>query len=236
MPGEQGPQGLPGIQGAQGIQGEQGPAGTDANVQMVAGVGIVGSGSTLEATSTISVDVGTGAGQIPQLDSEGKLPSSVLPESEASGGGVKFAYLKDIKPSGVPGGSCTAGNWQVRDLTTVEGDSSIVSLNADNTFVLQAGTYQLDGQAPAYLLNRHQIVIRNEDTGANLLIGTSSFGNTSFGTLTYSYVTGQIVLTMPTRLSLRHRCATGMDTYGLGIPHSFDTPELYGMIKIVKSE
>lgn len=49
-----------------------------------AGTGLTGGGD-LTANRTLSVDVGTGAGQIPQLDSGGKLNSSVLPASVTGG-------------------------------------------------------------------------------------------------------------------------------------------------------
>jgi hypothetical protein len=245
-PGAQGLQGPAGAQGPQGIQGPQGepgiqgPAGSDANVQLVAGVGLVGAGTTLGATSTIAVDVGTEPGQIPQLGADGKLPSSVLPEPveplPQAGSALKFAYLKDIKPSGAHGGTCRSGGWLVRDLTTLQGDSSFVSLNGDNTFILQPGTYHLEGQAPAFLLNMHQAVLRNEDNSSDVLVGTSAMGNSSFGSLTLSYITGQVTLTQPTRLSIRHRCTLTMNNFGFGVAHSFGTPEIYSILKIIKAE
>ncbi|WP_157684782.1 hypothetical protein, partial [Bdellovibrio bacteriovorus] len=47
---------------------------------ITAGTGLTGGGN-LSADRTLSVDVGTGAGQIPQLDSSGKLAVSVIPSS-----------------------------------------------------------------------------------------------------------------------------------------------------------
>src|SRR5690606_21247003 len=56
---------------------------------------------------------------------------------------TRVAYLKDVKPSGTAGGTFTSGSWQTRDLNTIEGDSSFVSL-ASNQFTLQPGTYHIE--------------------------------------------------------------------------------------------
>lgn len=59
---------------------------TPANVvrTITAGTGLTGGGD-LTANRTLSVDLGTGAGQIPQLDGSGKLNISILPSSIVDG-------------------------------------------------------------------------------------------------------------------------------------------------------
>lgn len=81
--GEQGPEGPQGLQGEPGMDGAQGPQGdpgSDATVMLFGGTGILN--GTILNNDQIHVDVGTGPGQIPQLDVDGHLPQSVL------GGGI----------------------------------------------------------------------------------------------------------------------------------------------------
>ncbi|MBY0413476.1 MAG: collagen-like protein, partial [Bdellovibrionales bacterium] len=124
--GPQGPQGLTGATGATGPRGatgatgekgDKGDTGDAGTVSLTAGNGIVG-GTIQGNGGVIAVNVGTSAGQIPVIGSNGRLPSSIVDTSQ------KIVYIKDIKANGAHGGTCdsTKGWEQIRDLNSVSGD------------------------------------------------------------------------------------------------------------------
>lgn len=236
--GPVGPQGVPGVAGPQGPQGEmgpQGPAGSDATVSLTAGAGIVG--TTIGSTGTIAVNVGTGAGQIPQLDNNGKLNKSVLPDDIGSGSGggtdLKIAYVKDIKPSGSHGGGCTPGIWHQRVLNTVEGDGEIVTL-ANNQITLGEGTYHIEVLAPAYLSNVHKAVLHNVTSGAPQLIGQIGRTHVTYGGTAPSFIQGVVEVSADTVFEVQHRCTSGRDVVGFGVAANFGVDEVYTTVKITK--
>ncbi len=236
--GPQGPVGPIGPQGPQGEMGPQGPAGSDATVSLTAGAGIVGAGSAIGSTGTIAVNVGTGAGQIPQLDSNGKLNKAILPDDIASGGSgggtdIKIAYVKDIKPSGAHGGGCTAGIWHQRVLNTVEGDSSIVTL-ANNQITLSEGTYHIEVLAPAFLSNVHKAVFQNVSTGTPQLVGQIGRTHVTYGGTAPSFIQGVVEVTNDTIFEVQHRCTSGRDVVGFGVAANFGVDEVYTTVKITK--
>ena len=237
--GPQGPQGVAGPmgpQGLQGIAGEKGDKGEDATVSLTAGNGIVagtGANGEIESTGTIAVNVGTSAGQIPQLDSAGKLPASVIPDSQAaSGSSVKIAYIKDVKPSGTHGGDCTAGAWNTRDLNSYQGEA--FGSVSGNRIALAPGKYLFEVVAPAYLDNIHKARLFNATTGATLLVGTAGRSHTSYGGVNPSFIQGEVVLTAGAEVEVQHRCSASRTIVGFGVAANFGVDEVYTHVKIIK--
>ncbi|OFZ77634.1 MAG: hypothetical protein A2504_12880 [Bdellovibrionales bacterium RIFOXYD12_FULL_39_22] len=240
--GEPGADGIDGATGPIGPQGPQGPAGvdgTDAYVSLgVSGGGVLVNGLPLTQVANgdvLSINAGTGPSQIAQLDSTGKLPISVIPEGVGGGNTIKVAYLKDVKPSGTNGGDCTAGSWLKRDLNTIEGDSSIVSL-ANNQFTLQPGHYEIIASAPAFVTAAHKVALYNVTSGSFSIIGSVGYSNNATASLTFSYVYGKIDVSALTTFQLQHRCSITRLVNGLGIAASYGVVEVYGQIKIMKIE
>lgn len=229
--GPAGVTGATGAQGPQGIQGPVGPAGDPGLVSLTAGNGIVGT-TILGNGGTIAVNTGTAAGQIPVIDSTGKLPTSIIPDSANA---VKVAMIEDHKASGTGGGTCdVAKGWeQIRDLNTITGDTSFVNLAA-NQFTLQPGTYAIEAYSPAYLDGIHKAVLINAQTGAFVLIGSNAKSHTSAGGLEPSHIMGHLVLTTPTSFSIKHRCSATSSVTGFGLPANFGVDEVYTQVKITK--
>ena len=232
--GAMGPMGPQGPVGPQGEVGPQGPAGSDATVSITAGVGILGDGggSTISSTGSIAVNVGTGAGQIPQIGSDGKLPESILPAS-SGGSAAKIAYVRDVKPSGTNGGSCTAGAWHTRDLNSVDGDSGVVSGVSSNTITLAPGKYEIEAEIPAFLSSQHKTRLVDATLGTTLLVGTTGFANGGTATLTHSLIKGLLNIPIATTIKVEHRCGQG-HTFGFGYASGFGEVEIYSQIKITK--
>lgn len=233
--GAQGPQGIAGAKGEKGDQGlkgdkgdkgEQGDAGL---VSLTAGNGILG-GTIQGNGGTIAVNTGTGAGQIPVIGSDGKLASSIMPYAQQ-----KVAFIKDQKPSGTHGGSCDPVNgWnQIRDLNTVSGDQSFIALSS-NQITLDAGTYSIEAQAPAYLDGFHKAILVNAETQATVLVGSNGRSHGTAGGMEPSMIMGQLVLPAQTTFVIKHRCSSKMDVMGFGSAVSFGVDEVYTQVKITK--
>lgn len=221
--GAQGPQGLQGIAGLKGDKGDPGL------VSLTAGNGILG-GTISGNGGTIAVNTGTGAGQIPVIDSSGRLPASILPDAPQ-----RIAFIKDIKANGTHGGSCdSAKGWeQIRDLNSLSGDTSFVSLAA-NQITLAPGTYIIDANAPAYLDGFHKAVLVNAATAEFVLFGSNARSHNVAGGMEPSIIMGQIVVSAPTTFVIKHRCASAMMNIGFGVAMSFGVEELYTQMKITK--
>ena len=239
--GAQGPQGLQGpvgLTGAAGVagakgdkgdKGDKGEAGDPGLVSLTAGNGILG-GTIQGNGGVIAVNVGTSAGQIPVIGSNGRLPASLIDSQ-------KTVYIKDIKPSGTHGGSCdpTKGWEQVRDLNSLSGDASFVSL-AQNQITLGAGTYEIEASTPAYLDGFHKSVLVNAQTNEFVLIGSNARSHNVSGGMEPSKIMGAITITEPTTFVIKHRCATAMPNIGFGAATSFGVDEVYTQVKIIKAK
>lgn len=144
-------------------------------------------------------------------------------------------YLKDVKTSGTAGGTFTSGAWQTRTLNTVEGDTSILSLSA-NQFTLGPGRYEVEASAPAFFCNKHQAKLRSITNSLDVILGTSeqaeavSTGND----VTRSMVSAVVVITAPTVFELQHRCTTTRASDGFGLSANFGVSEVYSILKIKK--
>lgn len=73
----------------------------------------------------------------------------------------KIAIVRDIKASGVNGGTFTSGFWDSRDLNDLRGDSSFITIDGLNTFTLDSGLYEISASAPARNVDQHQIRLFN---------------------------------------------------------------------------
>ncbi|MGZ3787766.1 MAG: hypothetical protein ACXVLQ_04545 [Bacteriovorax sp.] len=239
--GPQGPMGATGATGAMGLTGAMGPQGPmgltgpkgdkgdPGLVSLTAGNGIVGT-TILGNGGTIAVNTGTAAGQIPMIESTGKLPASIIPDSAQ-----KIAFIKDIKTNGTNGGTCdSTKNWeQVRDLNSLSGDTSFVTL-ANNQFTLPAGTYVIEANAPAYLDGYHKAVLVNAATSEFILLGSNARSHNVAGGMEPSTIMGQVTLTAATSFVIKHRCATSMTLMGFGVAAGFGVDEVYTQVKITK--
>lgn len=231
--GPQGPVGLTGATGAAGAKGDKGDKGDQGDpglVSLTAGSGIVG--TTISGNGgTIAVNTGTAAGQIPVIDSTGKLPAAIIPDTN----GQKITFIKDVKPSGTNGGTCdSTKNWeQIRDLNSISGDTTNVGLS-NNTITLAAGTYIVEANAPAYLDGFHRAVFVNATTGDFVILGSNARSHNVAGGMEPSVIMGQITLTTATSFVIKHRCASTLTSTGFGTAVSFGVDEIYTQVKITK--
>ena len=148
---------------------------------------------------------------------------------------IKIAYLKDKKGNTAPSGTFSSGAYRTRDLNNLTGDSSFVTLSS-NQFTLEAGTYDIEGSAPASgsggAIKSHKVKIRNISDSSDALIGTAENHNILTGSgQTRSFIFGQIVITSSKTFEVQHRCSAS-GAFGIGA--GFGDSEVYAQIKITK--
>jgi hypothetical protein len=146
-----------------------------------------------------------------------------------------IAYLRDEKASGVAGGTCTLGGWVPRALNTLGGDTNFITL-ANNRFVLQPGKYFIEVEAPAYAVSQHQAKLKVIETNADVLVGSSSVSAANAPSLTYSKISGEIIVSVASTFEVQHRCAVTRSNDGFGAAGSFGLAEIYTQIKIIKKQ
>ena len=147
-----------------------------------------------------------------------------------------YAILLDSKSEGSDGGTFTANQWQVRDLTTEYYDpDGIVALDTSTSiFVLQAGYYLIRFSAPARRVDKHKAVLFRESGTQTIFAHGSSEDSQStdnFTTRSEGVWRGQISGTV--NLQIRHRCTSTRANNGLG--HNVSAgDEIYTIVEIFK--
>lgn len=158
---------------------------------ITAGTGLTGGGN-LSADRTLNVDVGTGANQIPQLDSSGKLSSSVIPTSvtdaqwTASGSDIYRAAGKvgigTSSPSGMLDVRAATPQILISDSDNAKGSNVNGSIEFKDQYNVTLGDIGFFGTRDMF--------IRNADQGLSFGTGGNSgqmfinaAGNVGIGTI-----------------------------------------------------
>lgn len=145
--------------------------------------------------------------------------------------------LTDEKAANTAGGTFTTGAWRTRDLTTIKGDPGTDVGLAANQFTLQRGTWMVHGNAPAYIVNRHQTRLRNITDGTTTEVGSSQW--TASGSQGYnsSEIYAFFTITTAKVFELQHQCETTRATDGFGVAtgSAFTVDkEVYSRMEIIK--
>ena len=137
--------------------------------------------------------------------------------------------VQDQKATTVDGGTFTSGAWRVRDLNTAAVNTIAGASISSNTVTLPAGTYDVEGSAPAFAVSRQKARLRQTSgTAATLLVGTS--GASDNGAQVVSLIRGRIVLTESTTLQVQHICFVTKTTNGFGVQSGSSEIEIYTTI------
>lgn len=160
---------------------------------------------------------------------------TLSPTSSRSAGSLfdAYAYLRDEKAANTSGGGFTSGDWRTRTLNTEVFDpDGIVSLAA-NQFTLQAGSYLIEGRAPAFNVGRHKLKVRDITAGADAGIGASvETNNAAEQLVTVAFVVARVSPTAATVYELQHRCQTTEASNGSGLASNFAVVEVYAEVLI----
>jgi len=154
-------------------------------------------------------------------------------------GFTSVAIVYDEKDNDVYGGTFTSGAWRTRDLNKISysggyGDAStekFVTLSSNaNQFDLIAGSYLIEWQCPAMMVNYHQSRLNQLGVGATstnqryLNYGTNAYSS-SFNDSTMNTTVGVAYTTIIDTgyYTLEQRCYTTNSTDGFGINNDFNS-------------
>lgn len=155
--------------------------------------------------------------------------------STMMGGSIlPWATIGDVKASGTEGGNAVNGN-NVRTIAVLTGSAGYagwIQVSGGDVLYLSPGTYFFDVSAPVYLAKGHQLYLRNLDTSAIELVGTSEYSTS--GAQSRSYLKGLVTAVSNQRLRFYHYTSDSQATYGLGKASGSGNNEVYTFGKIEK--
>lgn len=149
--------------------------------------------------------------------------------------GIGYLLVKDVKPSGTPGGSCVAGT-QVRTLNTVEANTIEGAALAGNRMTLPAGTYRVDAVTTSFGSNQAKAMLYNVTAGTVQSYGMSCNGSLTGNTdptQTNPRVKTRFTLAEPMQFELRMYCSQANAGNGLGDAIGQGS-EVYSIVEIVQ--
>jgi len=147
---------------------------------------------------------------------------------------TSYAIIVDQKSAGTGGGTFSSGSYFTRDLNTILSDPDSIVTISSNEFTLQAGTYFVKVSAPAFGVNRHKCLLRNQTDGADITYGTSAYAASAASVQTRSFISSRFTLTGAKALRIRHKCDTTKSGNGYGVETSHGIPEIYTIVEIFK--
>lgn len=201
---------------------------------MVAKTIVDAKGDIIAATAADTVSrlaVGTN-GQVLQADST--AATGLKWATPAAGSSISIAAFSDQKTSGTNGGTFTSAAFRTRDINTTVGTNGISGCSiASNQITLPAGTFLIQGSAPAYDVNNHVTRFYNITDSTVAINGGSSYVDTTDTGVTHSPFSGVLVIAATKVFEVQHYAASTIATYGFGIATGF-APEVYTQITIIK--
>lgn len=134
------------------------------------------------------------------------------------------------------GGTFTSGAWRARNLNTVKTNQIDGASLASKQITLPAGTYWIEGTAPACQVSVHIVRLYDITNSAELLFGTLEYDSTASAyQQSASTCKGLITLTGETVLELQHRCYTTRADYGMGVNADIgQTVNIYATLTVRK--
>lgn len=159
-------------------------------------------------------------------------PSSIIATQES--GPIQAVTILDKKSSGVDGGD-SSNTPIVRELNTLQGDTSFVSLS-NNAFTLEPGTYKISWTAPAVAADRHRTALHD---GTNYVaMGSSEFANSGVFSATTSHGSYVAEIASSTTYTVQHSVETPRQFNGHGVETAsalpFTQDEVYAVVEIEK--
>lgn len=179
-------------------------------------------------------DLVAGEPRLWQFDGTDLVALSKLPSQDAASVGVPDVILKDIKAAGAASGTFTAGAWRTRVLTDEVRDANNDCSLASNQFTLSEGDWYIEADAPGYVVNGHQLRLRNTTAGTTLIVGTSENINNQYSGNTRSFVKGTFTVTAAQALELQHYCHTTKSTDGFGAANNFGESAVFAQVALWK--
>jgi len=148
---------------------------------------------------------------------------------------ASVAIIADQKASGTGSGTFTLGAWRTRDLNTEISDADGIVSIASNQFTLQAGTYTVGWNAPAYRVAVNKSGLYNVTDGSFTGFGQSNYCYPAY--VIQNFSTGEAVFTISSAKTyeIRHYNNT-TNSAGFGATGNAGEGEVetYLIVKILK--
>lgn len=147
--------------------------------------------------------------------------------------------LKHTAATTVPGGGQASGSWATRTLNTEAVDTDDICTLVANQFTLPAGTYTIDGDFQFYNVNSAQCRLYDVTGGAvKTGVGANAIYSVAVaaagGNAVISSMKDRFTLSGSTTLRIESAVNTTNTTNGWGANTNFGTPEVYGIVRMVK--
>lgn len=192
-------------------------------------LGVTHQGDILYDNGTSLVRLTPGiSGQILQTQGAGANPQWSLNSQP-------YIKLSNTQVSGTGGGAATNSAWRAIPINTTNTDtgSNVVSL-AGSTFVLVAGTYDIDAVEPFNLTNGSQTRLQNTTDSTTIITGESTLCANSADSTCQSHLKGRFTIAASKSLQYQYQVtSTRASDDGLGQESSFGT-EVYGQIQLYR--
>lgn len=127
----------------------------------------------------------------------------------------RTAFIKDVKAANTNGGDSLSDDILTRDLNTLEGDITFVSLSA-NQFTVQVGCYVIQAKAPAHKTGNHKLRLFNFTTSTFIIEGAGATAGAGEVMTNWSHLEGGFCVTIVTVFELRHYTFSIQSPDGLG--------------------
>lgn len=142
-------------------------------------------------------------------------------------------HYREVQSSGTNGGTFTAGSPVTRVLNTEVVDDTGSASVSSNQISLPAGTYLVDGSAPAHGCNGHIAWLQNVTDASLLVMGGSAYATGSVANR--SPISGKFTIAAGKLLEVQHQCEATRNTDGLGFRANISGfSEVYTDIRFVK--
>ena len=174
------------------------------------------------------------SGQFMKTDGSGNLAfaSVATPVSPLF---TSYAVINHSVAYNQSAGTFSSGSWVTRELNTEVFDpDNIVSISS-NQFTLQAGTYYIRAQSPAYRVDQHVIRLYNVTDSSVDGVGMAVMTSSSFASQTVSTLVARITISGAKAFEIQHQCQTSHSTHGLGLNHGISgANSIYTIVEIYK--
>lgn len=152
---------------------------------------------------------------------------------------VASVFIKDVKGAGVGGGNFNNNAWRTRDLNTLENPDAYtwVSLSS-NQFTLSSGTYIVEAEAPANIVDGHVARLWNATDSTEVAIGSVEYTGSGSTVSTKSKIVKQFTITANKTFEIQHNCqTTNASGTGFGTGANFTpaiTNNVFTQVKITR--
>jgi hypothetical protein len=124
---------------------------------------------------------------------------------------LPLLHIEDQKPAGTGGGTFSSGAWRTRDLNTVVTNEIVGASLSSNQFTLPAGTYEIEANALARVVNHHMIRLQNISDSTTEIWGTDEHAHYNYGGSNRSFLRGRFTIPTSKTFELQHRCVNSGD-------------------------